>query len=161
MKTLTPDQMIEFTRRIQSWIIRQSLKSKAKQKQRIKDRLSQKEKVVAKIIKDALYDKSNVLLTAPISGKKFIRMPDQEMFIIINDCNVIISNHKFYYDIDLSMDLAVMISNRFDKVLEHQRHLMEKEMTANIMDGLGDISNTLQERIKEQRIQYLHESNTN
>lgn len=139
-----------MTWKIGAWIKRQSLKAKAKQNQRIRLKFSQKERIISQIIKDALLDKNNVLLTAPISGKKFIKMPEQDVFIIINDSNIIISNHKFYYDIDTSLEFAEMINLRFDKVLEHQRYLMEKEMTSNIMDGLSDISLALQQKVNQQ-----------
>lgn len=147
-----------FRKLLKNLTIRQYLKMKARKRLKLEARLSRKEALVSKIVKTSLADRSNILLNAPISGTKYIKTPDDEMFIIMSDTNVIISNHKFYYDIDISHDLADALVARFNRILEHQRHLMEKELLGNIVDGLYSISEKMEENISQQKLQTLNEN---
>lgn len=121
--------------------VRLYLKRLARRKIRAVQKFTEREKLVYDIVKGALSDRANLLSIAPISGTKYIKMPVAEMFIILGHNNIVISNHKFYYDIDINSELCLMMHDRFNKLLEHQRSLMEKEMMVNIIDGLSTISN--------------------
>lgn len=125
------------------------IKFQVRRKQRAIERLNERESTVAKIVKAAISDKFNTLMIAPLSGTRYIRMPDEDMFIILGSSNVVISNHKFYYDIDISTTLSDYLFERFNRVLEHQRNSMEKEMLGNIQAGLSDIANHIDKKVKQ------------
>ena len=135
-------------RKLKHATIRRAIKFKVRQRQRAMQRLNKRESTVARIVKAALADRSNILMVAPISGTKYIKMPDEGMFIIIGGSNVIISNHKFYYDIDLSMTLSDYLVDRFNRILERQRNSMEREMLSNVQSGLTDIANQIDKKIQ-------------
>lgn len=135
-------------RKLKHATIRRAIKFKVRQRQRAMQRLNERESTVARIVKAALADRSNILMVAPISGTKYIKMPDEGMFIIIGGSNVIISNHKFYYDIDLSMTLSDYLVDRFNRILERQRNSMEREMLSNVQSGLTDIANQIDKKIQ-------------
>lgn len=128
--------------------VNRMMRIKVKRRQRGINRLSEREATVARIVKAALADRRNILMIAPLSGTRYIKMPDEGMFIIIGGNNVIISNHKFYYDIDASFELSEFLIERFNRVLEHQRTSMEKEMLSNIQAGLVDIADSIDKKIK-------------
>lgn len=135
-------------KKIKNLTIRQFLKNKAKNRLNIEARLTQREQIVLRIVKQAMADRKNILLNAPISGKYYIKTPDDEMFIIISDSNVVVCNHKFYYDIDINHKLSELLIDRFTRILDHQRHLMEREMLGNIVDGLSSISEKIEIQLK-------------
>lgn len=135
-------------RKLKHATIRRAIKFKVRQRQRAMQRLNERESTVARIVKAALADRNNILMVAPISGTKYIKMPDEGMFIIIGGSNVIISNHKFYYDIDLSMTLSDYLVDRFNRILERQRNSMEREMLSNVQSGLTDIANQIDKKIQ-------------
>lgn len=135
-------------RKLKYATIRRAIKFKVRQRQRAMQRLNERESIVARIVKAALADSRNILMVAPISGTKYIKMPDEEMFIIIGDSNVVISNHKFYYDIDTSTAFSDYLANRFNRVLERQRNSMEREMLSNVQSGLTDIVNQIDKKIQ-------------
>ena len=123
--------------------VRRYMKRLARKKIGVIQKFNDREKLVYGIVKGALSDRRNTLSLAPISGTKYIKMPVAEMFIILGDNNIIISNHKFYYDIDLNPEINFMLHDRFNRLLEHQRALMEREMKFNIIDGLSHIAESV------------------
>lgn len=128
--------------------VNRMIRLKVRRKQRAIERLSERESTVARIVKAALSDRRNILMIAPLSGTRYIKMPDEGMFIIIGGNNVIISNHKFYYDIDASLTLSDYLIERFNRVLDHQRTSMEKEMLSNVQSGLVDIADHIDKKVK-------------
>ena len=136
-------------RKVKNLTIRQFLKNKAKNRLNIEARLTQREQIVLRIVRQAMSDRKNILLNAPLSGKHYIKTPDDEMFIIISDSNVVVCNHKFYYDIDINHKLSGILIDRFTRILDHQRHLMEKDMLGNIVDGLSSISEKIESSLKK------------
>lgn len=136
---------------INRFFVRRYLRTLVRRKERMAANPTAKDQLVTRIVKAAISDKSSILAAAPLSGKKYIKLPSRDMFIIMESNNVIISNHKFYYDIDISAGPAILLHNRFNKVLEHQRSLMEKEMLGNIIDGLSGITQLVEsyQKIKE------------
>ena len=135
-----------FKRKFNHLTVRLYLKRLARKNIRAIQKFTDRERLVYNIVKGALSDRSNILSIAPISGTKYIKMPPTEMFIILGDNNIVISNHKFYYDSDLHSEICLMMHDRFNRVLEHQRALMEKEMTVNVIDGLSSISNIINQQ---------------
>lgn len=130
---------------INKYFVRQYLKSLVRKKKKMAANPTTKDLLVRRIVKAAIADKSSILMNAPLSGKKYIKLPVREMFIIMESNNVIISNHKFCYNIDISPGQAVLLHDRFNKVLEHQRSLMEKDMLSNMLEGLSGITELVEQ----------------
>lgn len=139
----------KLVKKIKIAIVNRVLRIRVRRRLKKMQKLNQREATVARIVKAALADRRNILMVAPLSGTKYIKMPDEGMFIIIGGSNVIISNHKFYYDIDVSMELSDYLIDRFNRILERQRNSMEKEMLSNVQTGLTDIANTIEKKINE------------
>ena len=138
----------KLKRGAKSLTIRQYLKAKARKRLALESKLTQREQIVLKIVKGAMTDRKNILLNAPLSGKQYIKTPNDEMFIIISGANVVVSNHKFYYDIDINEKLSDLLIDRFTRILDHQRHLMERDMIGNVVDGLSSISDRIEAQLK-------------
>lgn len=136
-------------RKIKQSTYRKYLKYMVNKKYKVLDQLTRKEKAIYKMVKAALSDDNNKLTIAPISGTKYINMPDEEMFIILGDRKVIATNHKFYYDFDVSIILSDYLVERFNRILENECRQMEKEMTCNIEAGLLEIANRINKKILE------------
>lgn len=138
-----------LAKRIKYATVNRILRFKVKRAQAALDNLDERDKNIIKIVKAALADRRNRLMIAPISGARYIRMPRQEMFIIISDNKVIISNHKFYYDLYTTNVLSEYLIQKFNQVTNHQRDLMERDMMSNIRSGLSDIAEKLDKKTKD------------
>jgi hypothetical protein len=125
------------------------LRFKVKRAQRALANLGDRDHQIIRIVKSALADRRNRLMIAPLSGARYIKMPRQEMFIIISDNRVVISNHKFYYDLHTPNVLSEYLIQKFNQITNHQRDLMERDMLSNIKSGLSDIADKLDKKSKE------------
>jgi hypothetical protein len=121
-------------------------KAKVRDKWAKFEALTKREKHVISIVITALSDSENIFHLAPISGLMFIRMPEKDMFIIMEGTRVIISNHKFYYDIQVKPWVQDLLSKRFNKVMDRQRLLIEKDLLETITEGLGNIEKYLKDK---------------
>lgn len=139
-------------KRLQYATILKIRKFKVKRAQDALAKLDDRDQSIIKIVKAALMDRRNRLMIAPISGARYIRMPDEEMFIIITENRVIISNHKFYYDLHTPTVLSNYLIQKFNQIANHQRDLMERDMTRNIESGLFNIAEKLEKKIKDDEI---------
>jgi hypothetical protein len=120
------------------------IKRKARKRITAVNSLNDKEKIILKIVTESLFSAEAILLIAPISSIQYIKMPSKEIFVILSGCNVVISNHKFYYDIDISENLANTLYERFNKVMDRRQRIMEKDMVSGLIDGLTDLSNKIE-----------------
>ena len=79
----------------------------------------------------ALKDPENTLLVAPTSDARYIQTPNSQVFIIIKNDSVIMSNHTYYYMISISKEMEKHLIDRFDRRVESRRRQMEKIMLQN------------------------------
>lgn len=134
-------------RKIKQLTYRQVLKAKVRKRIKQIAKLSRKEQAILRMVKSAMADKFNKLTVAPISGTKYITMLDEDMYVILGQQRVIITNHKFFYDFDVSINLSEYLVDRFDRILEHECNQMEKEIVGNVEMGLNEIANKIDKKI--------------
>jgi len=101
-----------------------------------------KEEKAINIIKTLIKDEASVMLVAPISKKKYIKNDKRKMFVIMEDVNITLASNKYmyYYDLQVHVKVASMLSKKFDNVLENRRNIMEKEMIEGVTSNLDFIS---------------------
>jgi hypothetical protein len=92
----------------------------------------------------ALIDQEDsVLLMSPISGKRYIKSEDDQIFIIIEQNQITIVNHNYSYNIDIWGSALSRISNMFDIEVEKRRDAMETEIRSNVKHSLSNIYKNL------------------
>lgn len=87
---------------------------------------------------------STVLLMSPISGKRYIKSDDNQIFIVIHPQVIKIVNHTYSYDIPVEgSNLHDKIVRIFDLEVERRREKMESEIQQNVKHSLKTIYETL------------------
>jgi len=84
-----------------------------------------------------------ILLMSPISGKRYIKYDDGEIFIIIEHKNLTIVNHQYSYSINIEGKAQERLVRMFDNEIERRREIMEDEIKANVKHSLKTIYNTI------------------
>lgn len=84
-----------------------------------------------------------VLLMSPISGKRYIKYDDGQIFIIIQHNQLTLVNHQYSYTIDIQGKPFERISKMFDNEIERRRQIMEDEIRSNVKHSLKTIYNNL------------------
>ena len=85
----------------------------------------------------------SVLLISPISGKRYIKSEDNQLFLILERYQLTIVNHAYSYNINVEGKAFDKIANMFDNEVERRREIMENEIRSNVKHSLKEIYNNL------------------
>ena len=91
------------------------------------------------ICRKLISKEDTVLLISPISGKRYIKSDDNQLFIIIEDLRMTIVNHSYSYNIPLEAKAFGRVSRIFDNEVEKRRMQMETEIRSNVKHSLSNI----------------------
>ena len=103
------------------------------------------EKECIAVCKALMHKEDSTLLMSPISGKRYIKSHDEQLFIIIDKNQVTIVNHQYSYTIDIWGKPLERIIKNFDVEVERRREIMEIEIRSNVKHSLSSIYKTLSE----------------
>jgi hypothetical protein len=91
------------------------------------------------ICKNLINKESTKLLISPISGKRYIKSYDDQIFIIMDKRVITIVNHNYSYTIELTPKTSDRLYNSFDNEVESRRKKMEDEIRSNVKHSLSNI----------------------
>lgn len=95
------------------------------------------------ICRNLILKPNTSLLISPISGKRYIKNDENEIFIIIESKQLTIVNHHYSYNISIFGKPYERISRIFDIEVERRREKMEEEIKSNIKHSLHNIYKNL------------------
>lgn len=91
------------------------------------------------ICKNLIHKEKSKLLISPISGKRYIKSEDNQIFIIMDNGKITIVNHHYSYNIDLTYKAYDRLLKVFDNEVEIRRQVMEDEIRSNVKHSLSNI----------------------
>lgn len=83
------------------------------------------------------------LLISPLSGKRFIKNANSQIYFIIQDGMVDIINHTYSYNVKITSKAYQRLVKTFDMEVESRRQFMEDEIRSNVKHSLKSIFKTL------------------
>lgn len=86
---------------------------------------------------------SSKFLIAPLSGKRYIKNEEVDLFIIIYDNHLSITNHVYHYDVVLNQREMDKINFMYDNKTERIRQQFENEIMGQINSSLQSIQDKL------------------
>ncbi len=95
------------------------------------------------ICRNLINKRETTLLISPISGKRYIKSDDNQLFIIVELDQLTIVNHQYSYNIDIKGKAYERISRVFDNEVETRREKMEAEIRSNVKHSLSNIYKNL------------------
>ena len=95
------------------------------------------------ICKRLISKRETTLLISPLSGKRYIKSDDNQLFIIIESHQMTIVNHQYSYNIDIAGKAHERIAQVFDAEVERRREQMETEIRSNVKHSLSNIYKSL------------------
>lgn len=114
----------------------------AKNKTTAQDK-SEYERECISVCKALIHKEASVLLLSPISGKRYIKSHDEQLFIIIESNLITIVNHQYSYNISMWGKPMETIIRMFDIEVEKRREAMEMEIRSNVKHSLANIFKNL------------------
>jgi hypothetical protein len=117
---------------------------------KLKDRFDQspkitdEEKYSLQICLKLLENLSSKLTFAPVSESRFIVNEDKQMFVVINNHTINITNHVYSYTVYIQEHSSYSkLIKKFDAILEEERQNIQDEIRRNIKHSLQSILNNL------------------
>ena len=107
------------------------------------DDIATYEKTCFKICLKLISHNDSEFMTAPMSGKRYIKNDKLAMFITMDFGRVEITNHVFNYNVKLSKRDWERLVYVFDIETEKRRTEMEKEVSSNIKNSLEHVLDRL------------------
>lgn len=101
--------------------------------------LEENEKLASAICRTLIKHPESTFLIAPLSQKRYIRNEVMQMFIILQDDRMNITNHIYNYDILLTKETSERLNRIFDHKVEEARSKFEKEMKSQVRHSLFSI----------------------
>jgi hypothetical protein len=112
------------------------------------DKLTENDKICKAICYKLIKHSSSKFLIAPRSGKRYIKNDVLNIFLILDDRKITITNHVYHYDVTLPERDFDRISRMYDDKTELIRETYESDMMSQIVYSLSTILKNVSEKEK-------------
>jgi len=103
--------------------------------------LTETDILAKKIIAKLLSKPDTIYLMAP-SGRYYLQTGDKKFFVVISDNFIKITNHKYTYENQLSIQVSGELITLISRALERSRVKMEREIFKSEINVLNEILNS-------------------
>lgn len=90
------------------------------------------ERICAAIVRKTINHTDTKYTIAPLSNKRYLINKTLDIFIIMEDSKVEITNHVYHYVITLPKKEMIKLINRFDKKVDEERIMYENQIKSQI-----------------------------
>jgi len=108
------------------------------------------EQICTAIVRKMINNPDTKFTIAPLSGKRYLINKTLDIFIIIEDQKVEITNHVYHYVIKLAKRDAEKITKQYDKKVDEVRTQYEKEIKSQITNTLHKIYDKINNESKSE-----------
>ena len=105
--------------------------------------LEDTEKKCASVCRKLINHPKSKFLIAPLSMKRYIKNDELELFVVLQDRRISITNHVYHYDVVINNRSWERITNMYDNKTEKIRQEFENEMSSQIKHSLSTILSKL------------------
>ena len=102
-------------------------------------KVSETEKICVSICRNLITNSESKFLMAPVSGKRYIKNSDLNLFVILDDRHISITNHIYHYDVTVQDRNWFRLINMYDLKVESIRIEYENEIMSQIENSLSKI----------------------
>ena len=105
-----------------------------------KPNVTEEEIFAADICEKLINNPSSELTFSPISHKRIIKNEAKSMYIVMESYTIHLINHVYSYSVYLQdTSKFTALTQKFDKILEDKREVLESEIRKNIQHSLRNI----------------------
>jgi hypothetical protein len=102
--------------------------------------VTEEEIFAADICEKLINNPSSELTFSPISHKRIIKNEEKNMYIVMESYTIHLINHVYSYSVYLQdTSKFTVLTQKFDKILEDKRQVLESEIRKNIQHSLRNI----------------------
>ena len=105
--------------------------------------LEDNERICTSVCRKLINHPNSKFLIAPLSMKRYIKNSELELFIVLQDRQISITNHVYHYDVVISNRNWERVTTMYDNKTEKIRQEFETEMSSQIKHSLSTILSKL------------------
>lgn len=102
-------------------------------------KISDTQKMCMSIARSLITHPESKFLTAPISGKRYIKNAELDLFCILDHGTISITNHVYHYDVNVNDRNWERLSKMYDGKVETIRQEYEDQIMSQIEHSLENI----------------------
>lgn len=102
-------------------------------------KISDTQKMCMSIARSLITHPESKFLTAPISGKRYIKNAELDLFCILDHGTISITNHVYHYDVNVNDRNWERLSKMYDGKVETIRQEYEDQIMSQISHSLENI----------------------
>jgi ABC-type phosphonate transport system ATPase subunit len=102
-------------------------------------KVSETQKMCMSIARSLITHPESKFLTAPISGKRYIKNAELDLFCILDHGTISITNHVYHYDVNVNDRNWERLSKMYDGKVETIRQEYEDQIMSQISHSLENI----------------------
>ena len=102
-------------------------------------KVSETQKMCMSIARSLITHPESKFLTAPISGKRYIKNEELDLFCILDHGTISITNHVYHYDVNVNDRNWERLSKMYDGKVETIRQEYEDQIMSQISHSLENI----------------------
>jgi hypothetical protein len=103
------------------------------------NKLTDNERITKTICMKLINHPLSKFLIAPLSGKRYIKNESLNIFVVLDDKRVSITNHVYHYDVTIPQREFDRLALMFDNKTENIRQSFENDMKSQIVHSLSTI----------------------
>jgi hypothetical protein len=127
--------------------VKWSLLTKYKWFKAEEDNLTENEKSAISICRNLIRHNDSKFLIAPLSGKRYIKNSSLDLFVILDDRRISLTNHVYHYDVRLlqrDWDRIVgMYDNKTEKIRLDLENQIKSQINYSLQTILEKVNNSL------------------
>jgi hypothetical protein len=113
---------------------------------RPKEVKTQNESICSAICRKMITHRDSEFMIAPLSEKRYIKNPTLNLFVVLEDRQVSITNHVYHYDVRLSDRDWNKLIHSYNEKTENLRMGYENEIKSQIVHSLSKILDKISEK---------------
>lgn len=110
--------------------------------------LTENEMICKSICRKLINHPESKFLIAPLSGKRYIKNSNLELFVILDEQKISITNHIYHYDVFLDVREWDRLVRMYDNKTEVLREEYENEIKSQIVHSLSTILTKVSNRVQ-------------
>ncbi len=102
-------------------------------------KVTENEIICTSICRKLINDPTSKFLIAPLSYKRYIKNDKLNIFVILDDNQISVSNHIYHYDVTITQRAKDKLCTLYDSKVEKLRQEYEDEIKSQIVHSLSSI----------------------
>mgnify|MGYP003658240013 CR=1 FL=1 len=108
-------------------------------------KMGETEQLLSDVVNLMCEQEDTDFMMSPIVGKYYVSNKRMQYYIVINDFNIAITNHKFSFERSICTKFSTLIIKKVKLCMDVDREAFERDVFRNQLDLLGDIKTSLME----------------